>query len=179
MCFGIPADCLLQANSLSLARLAAPLFEQPAALFKTSFRYIRLSNEYGLVKQNSRPINVGIVDLMAFRWPVTALASIAHRIAGVMLFVGIAFLLFAFDTSLSGEEGFEAIKSMMVSPIGKIITWGLLSALAYHFVAGIKHLLMDTGMGETLEGGIFAARATLFFSAILIAVAAIWVFQGG
>lgn len=127
------------------------------------------------MKQDSRPINVGIVDLLAFGWPITAIASITHRIAGVVLFVGVAFMLYALDTSLASEEGFESLKAMMTTPIGKFITWGLLAALAYHFVAGIKHLLMDTGMGETLEGGVFAARLTLFFSAILIALAAIWV----
>lgn len=127
------------------------------------------------MKENSRPINVGIGDLMGFAWPITAIASITHRIAGVVLFVGIGFGLFALQVSLSSETGFEGLKSMITSPLGKFITWGLLSALAYHFVAGIKHLIMDTGVGETLEGGIFAARASLFFSALLIALAALWV----
>ena len=127
------------------------------------------------MKQNSRPINVGIGDLASFKWPITAVTSIAHRVAGVVLFVGVAFMLFALDISLSGEEGFIGLKEMMVSPLGKFITWGLLSALAYHFVAGIKHLLMDLGVGETLEGGQFASKLTLFFSAVLIALAAIWV----
>lgn len=127
------------------------------------------------MKQNSRPINVGMGDLMAFRWPLTAVASITHRIAGAVLFVGVAFMLYALQVSLSGEEGFEALKTMITSPLGKFITWGILSALAYHLVAGIKHFFMDMGMGETLEGGKFAAQLTLFFSAILIALAAIWV----
>lgn len=127
------------------------------------------------MKQSSRPINVGIGDLMAFAWPIAALASIAHRIAGVVLFVGVAFMLYALQLSLSNEAGFETLKGLMTSPLGKFITWGILSALAYHFVAGIKHLIMDTGIGETLEGGRFAAQLTIFFSAILIALAAIWV----
>jgi succinate dehydrogenase / fumarate reductase cytochrome b subunit len=127
------------------------------------------------VKHNSRPINVGIGDLASFKWPITALSSITHRVAGVVLFIGVAFMLYALDLSLSSEEGFISLKEMMVSPVGKIITWGLLSALAYHFVAGIKHLLMDMGVGETLEGAQFAAKTTLFFSAVLIALAAIWV----
>jgi succinate dehydrogenase / fumarate reductase cytochrome b subunit len=127
------------------------------------------------VKHNSRPINVGIGDLASFKWPITALSSITHRVAGVVLFIGVAFMLYALDLSLSSEEGFISLKEMMVSPVGKIITWGLLSALAYHFVAGIKHLLMDMGVGETLEGAQFAAKLTLLFSAALIALAAIWV----
>jgi succinate dehydrogenase / fumarate reductase cytochrome b subunit len=127
------------------------------------------------VKHNSRPINVGIGDLASFKWPITALSSITHRVAGVVLFIGVAFMLYALDLSLSSEEGFISLKEMMVSPVGKIITWGLLSALAYHFVAGIKHLLMDMGFGETLEGAQFAAKVTLFFSAALVVLAAIWV----
>jgi|TARA_B110000093_G_scaffold121494_1_gene130227 succinate dehydrogenase / fumarate reductase cytochrome b subunit len=127
------------------------------------------------VKQNSRPINVGIGDLLSFKWPVTAISSITHRVAGVLLFIGVAFMLYALDLSLSSEQEFIALKEMMVSPLGKMITWGLLSALGYHFVAGIKHLLMDMGVGETLEGAQFAAKTTLFFSAVLIALAAIWV----
>lgn len=127
------------------------------------------------MKQNSRPINVGIGDLMGFAWPITAIASITHRVAGVVLFIGIGFALFALEVSLTDELAFGSLKAMITSPLGKLITWGLLSALAYHFVAGIKHLIMDTGVGETLEGGIFAARVTIFFSAILIVLAAIWV----
>jgi succinate dehydrogenase / fumarate reductase cytochrome b subunit len=127
------------------------------------------------VKQNSRPINVGIGDLMAFKWPITAVTSITHRVAGVVLFIGVGFFLFALDMSLSSEAGFKSLQAMMSSPPGKFITWGLLSALAYHFVAGIKHLLMDAGVGETLEGGKFAAQVTIFLSVILIALAAIWV----
>jgi succinate dehydrogenase / fumarate reductase cytochrome b subunit len=127
------------------------------------------------VKQNSRPINVGIGDLVSFKWPITAITSITHRVAGVALFIGVAFMLYALDLSLSSEQEFISLKEMMVSPLGKMITWGLLSALGYHFVAGIKHLLMDMGVGETLEGAQFAAKTTLFFSAVLIALAAIWV----
>ncbi|MBL4679689.1 MAG: succinate dehydrogenase, cytochrome b556 subunit [Pseudomonadales bacterium] len=115
---------------------------------------------------------------MAFAWPITALASIVHRIAGVVLFVGVGFGLYALDISLSSESGFEAIKGMIKSPFGMFVTWGLLAALAYHFVAGIKHLLMDWGVGETLEGSKFAAKVVLLFSAILISLAAIWVIQG-
>ena len=128
------------------------------------------------MKQDSRPINVGMTDLMSFRWPVTAIVSIAHRIAGGVLFAGIAVMLFALDMSLSSEAGFESLKAMMLAPVGKLITWALLSALAYHLVAGVRHLFMDLGFGETLEGGVFSARLTLFFSAILIVLAAIWVY---
>ena len=130
------------------------------------------------MKNDHRPINVDPSDLMAFAWPITALASILHLVAGVILFVGIAFGLYALEISLSSSEGFEMLKGMMKSPFGMFVTWGLLSALAYHFVAGIKHLLLDFGIAETLEGSRFAAKVTILFSVILIALAGVWVIQG-
>jgi succinate dehydrogenase / fumarate reductase cytochrome b subunit len=130
------------------------------------------------VKNNKRPINVGILDLLVFRWPITALASISHRVAGVGLFVGIALILYALQMSLASEESFNHLKSFMTSsPIGMVITIALLAALVFHFVAGIKHLLLDLGVGESLEGGTFAAKIVFLFSAVLILLAALWVIQ--
>ena len=129
------------------------------------------------MNDDKRPINVGISDLMVFSWPITAISSISHRIAGMVLFAGIAFMLYALEISLSSAEGFDQVKMALASPVGMIITIGLLAALAFHFVAGIKHLLLDLGIGETLEGGIFAARIVFLLSAVLIFLAAIWVVQ--
>jgi succinate dehydrogenase / fumarate reductase cytochrome b subunit len=115
---------------------------------------------------------------MAFAWPLAAITSIMHRIAGVVLFVGIAFGLYALDMSLSSAAGFDALKGMLNSPVGMLVNWGILSALAYHFVAGIKHLLLDMEFADTLEGSKLAAQATLFISAVLISLAGVWVIQG-
>ena len=127
------------------------------------------------MKRDQRPINVGIGDLLQFRWPVIALASISHRIAGVVLFVGLAVLLYALEVSLSSEAGFETVKTWMNSAVGKVITWGLLSALAYHLVAGVKHLILDGSDAESLLAATWAARITLAVSAILMGLAAYWV----
>ena len=129
------------------------------------------------MSNDHRPINVDPSDLMAFAWPITAIASILHRVAGVVLFVGIAFGLYALDISLSSEAGFEMLKGLIKSPLGMFITWGLLAALAYHFVAGIKHLLLDFGVAETLEGSVFGARLTLLAGVGLIFLAGVWVLQ--
>ena len=130
------------------------------------------------VKNDPRPVNVNPSDVMSFAWPLAALASITHRIAGVILFVGIAFGLYALDLSLSSAAGFDVLKGLMNSPFGMFVTWGLLSALAYHFVAGIKHLLLDMEIADTIEGSKFAARVTFLVSAVLIFLAGIWVIQG-
>lgn len=126
-----------------------------------------------------RPTNVYPADLLfSFSWPITALASITHRMFGVVLFVGVAFGLYGLELSLSSEEGFATLKSMIKSPFGMFVTWGLLAALAFHFVAGLKHLLMDAGIGETLEGSRLAAQLTFLFSVVLMVLAAVWVLKG-
>ena len=45
------------------------------------------------MKQDKRPINVGIGDLLQFRWPIIALASISHRIARVVLIDGLGLVV--------------------------------------------------------------------------------------
>jgi succinate dehydrogenase / fumarate reductase cytochrome b subunit len=119
-----------------------------------------------------RPINL---DLTKFSFPLPALTSITHRVAGVILFVGIIFLLCALGSSLESAESFAATKQAMTTGFGSFITWGLLSALAYHFTAGVKHLLMDLGIGETKESGFYAAIFTIIASGILIILAGVWV----
>ncbi|MEX2489352.1 MAG: succinate dehydrogenase, cytochrome b556 subunit [Pseudomonadales bacterium] len=126
------------------------------------------------MKNDSRPVNL---DLTKFAFPIHALTSITHRIAGVALFVAVAFGLYALDRSLASETGFEQIAGLMVSPVGKLITWLILSALAFHFIAGIRHMLMDMDVAESLEGGRFGARVTFLLSSIVILVAGSWVLQ--
>lgn len=126
------------------------------------------------MNNDSRPVNL---DLTKFAFPITSIVSITHRVAGVVLFVGVALLLYALGMSLESQESFEELRRQMATPLGKFITWGLLSALAYHLVAGIKHYLLDLGMGETLEGAVFASRTTLLLAVILIGLMAVWVFQ--
>ena len=121
---------------------------------------------------SKRPVNL---DLTTIRLPLPAYASILHRISGVILFVGIAFLLYGLDLSLSSPRGFEQLTECLQSPVAKFITWGLLTGLGYHFVAGIKHLLMDAGLGEGKESGTFAAKVTLILAVLLSALAGVWV----
>ena len=123
--------------------------------------------------QKQRPVNL---DLTAFKFPVTAISSIIHRITGVILFVGVALLLAALDQSLTSEQSFNALKECLANPLVKLITWGVVSALLYHLVAGIRHMLMDLGIGESLESGILGAKAVIGISVVLIILAgvAIW-----
>ena len=121
---------------------------------------------------SKRPVNL---DISTIQLPLSALTSITHRISGVILFAGIAVLLWIFDTSLSGPQGFEQVSQTMQGPFARFIIWGILSALAYHMVAGVKHLLLDAGIGESREGGPQVARAVVVVSVILIALLGVWI----
>ncbi|EMV9186075.1 succinate dehydrogenase, cytochrome b556 subunit [Escherichia coli] len=121
---------------------------------------------------SKRPVNL---DLRTIQLPITAYTSILHRISGVILFVGIAVLLFALDRSLASEDSFEQVKACLTHPLVKLVIWGLLSALLYHLVAGIRHLIMDAGIGETLEGGKRGSKIVIAVAVVLIVLAGVWV----
>ena len=120
----------------------------------------------------NRPVNL---DLGTIALPLPAKASILHRVSGVALVVAVAVLLYLFDLSLSGEAGFARAAELLATTPAKLVIWGVLAALIYHCVAGVKHLLMDLGIGETLQGGITAARITFAVAAVLIVLAGVWV----
>jgi succinate dehydrogenase / fumarate reductase cytochrome b subunit len=89
--------------------------------------------------------------------------------------VGIAIMLYALGKSLGSEEGFEQVKACLNSVLAKLVVWALLSALLYHLVAGIRHLVMDAGVGETLEGGKRGSKIVIAVSAVLIVLAGVWI----
>lgn len=119
-----------------------------------------------------RPVNL---DLSTFRFPITAIASILHRITGVVLFFGSFILLALLGLSLDSEAGFADTLSLLDNGFVAFIVWGVLAALAYHFVAGLKHLFMDMGYGETLESGPLFAKVSLAVAGVLIVLAGVWV----
>ncbi|MGH1472605.1 MAG: succinate dehydrogenase, cytochrome b556 subunit [Cellvibrionaceae bacterium] len=121
---------------------------------------------------DKRPVNL---DLTTVSFPLTALVSITHRISGVILFAGIAVLLWGLQASLQSEESFLELKNQLTNPICQFILWSTLAALAYHLIAGLRHLIMDFGVGETLEGGKRGAQIAIFLAVVLIILAGLWV----
>lgn len=108
------------------------------------------------------------------RFPMPAIVSILHRISGVFLFLLIPFILWALSLSLESSQQFEQMILFLTSPLSKFIIWVLLSAFIYHFVAGIRHLLLDIGIGEELRSGTLGAYLTLGLSVGLIILSGIW-----
>ena len=117
--------------------------------------------------RDTRPVNL---DLGTINLPVTAYASITHRVTGVLMFFSSFLLLWALDQSLASEASFKAVATVLSSPLAKVISWGIASVLTYHALAGIKHLIMDAGIGETMRGGVLGARIVFLLAAVAAAL---------
>ncbi|AIU87820.1 MULTISPECIES: succinate dehydrogenase cytochrome b556 subunit [Pectobacterium] len=123
--------------------------------------------------KKQRPVNL---ELQTIQFPVTAIASILHRVSGVITFVAVGILLWLLGTSLSSEEGFLRAAEIMDSFIVKFIVWGILVALAYHIVGGIRHLLMDFGyIEEDLAAGKRSANISFIITVVLSILAGVLV----
>lgn len=114
----------------------------------------------------ARPSPV-FLNLLRIRFPVGAIASIAHRVAGVLLFLALPPLALGLDASLRSEAGFEALREVFAGPwrglLGLVLVW----AAAHHLLAGIRHLLMDVGFGSGLAQARASARAVLVVALVL------------
>jgi succinate dehydrogenase / fumarate reductase cytochrome b subunit len=121
--------------------------------------------------KDPRPINL---NLFTVRFPIPAIVSILHRISGVILFLIIPFLIWGLNLSLTSFQDYENLRDFLTTPLMKFILWGVLAAFIYHMIAGIRHLFMDMGIGESLKGGRFGAKLTLVISLILIVLVGIW-----
>ena len=119
-----------------------------------------------------RPKNLNILTI---RLPVPAIVSILHRISGIVLFLSIPLVLWGFNLSLSSAEDFDSVHQFFATPLSKFIIWCILAPFIYHFVAGIRHLLMDVHIGEELKSGRLTAFLTMIISALLIVLAGIWI----
>lgn len=121
--------------------------------------------------KKKRPVNL---NLFTIRFPLPAIISILHRISGFALFLFIPFLLWLLHTSLASVEQFANLQQLLTAVPAKIILILLIASLFYHLFAGIRHLLMDAQIGETLKGANLGAILTLIFSAICTVIVGYW-----
>jgi len=92
----------------------------------------------------SRPV---FLNLLQIRLPVAAIMSIAHRAAGLLLFLAIPFLLALLSLALSGEDGFRQVLALWQQPSMQVVLFIMLWALTHHFLAGMRYLVIDVHLG--------------------------------
>jgi len=122
--------------------------------------------------KDTRPVNL---DLTTIKFPLAAITSILHRISGIGLFLGVGILLYFLKLSLSSEAGFNRALQLLDSSLIKVLMWMILMAVFYHLIAGLKHLLLDIGIGESKEGANTGATIVLLLFVIAAAAGGVWV----
>jgi len=116
------------------------------------------------MSSHSRPV---FLNLLQIRLPVAGIMSIAHRAAGVLLFLSIPFLAALLSVALSGQAGFLQAQTLLKQPIMQVTLFLLLWALSHHFLAGIRYLLIDVHLGVQAPRYRQTAWAVLIFSPVL------------
>ena len=104
-----------------------------------------------MANNDSRPVDI---QFGKFSWPVTAIASITHRISAVIIWVGLGIGLATLYFANQSEASFDLVVLTLQSNfLAQFVAWGLLSAFGYYCMGTIKHLLQDMGYCEEFASG--------------------------
>lgn len=124
----------------------------------------------GVSRPRPKYLSLGAI-LFGIRLPLPAWVSILHRMSGVLLFVSGAWALYLLDVSLESESGFEEARMALRHPVLVIAGLVLLWALFHHFLAGVRFLLLDLGIGVEKKSARHTAGAVLAASLAATALA--------
>lgn len=94
--------------------------------------------------QVERPLSP---HLQVYRLPLTAIASITHRITGVGLGFGTVLLAWWLIAAASGPDAYAGFQWFIGSIVGLILLFGFTWALMFHLLNGLRHLFWDAGWG--------------------------------
>ena len=110
--------------------------------------------------------------LQIYRWPVTMLTSIVHRLTGLANIAGALLLTAWLVAAAHGPDTFGMMREVLSSIWGKIVLFGLSASLIYHLLNGIRHLAWDTGAGLSVP----ASRTTgyLVIAGTIVLTIGIW-----
>lgn len=117
-----------------------------------------------------RPKNL---NLFTIQFPIPAIVSILHRVSGAFLFLLIPFVLWGLSYSLT-DSGYDGLQFWLGKFYVKFLFWLLFIPFCFHLIAGIRHLLSDIHIGDTLIMGRKTAFLTFIISAVLILLAGVW-----
>ena len=116
------------------------------------------------------------LNLLKIQLPIAGVSSILHRISAVGIFV----LLLPFSVVLvlasNSEEGFSTASYLLSFNSIKVLLVLLLTGFTYHYISGIRHLVMDFGYWQTLNAGKISAILTIALSGLisLILLVVVW-----
>jgi succinate dehydrogenase / fumarate reductase, cytochrome b subunit len=120
--------------------------------------------------EKRRPISP---HLQIYRPMLTMMMSIAHRITGAALYLGMLLLAWFLIAASIGGGTFETAAFCFNSIPGKLILFGFTWALFHHLLGGMRHIIWDAGYGFEAKEREWLAQATLFGGIGLTAL--VWV----
>lgn len=112
--------------------------------------------------------------LQIYRWQMTMVMSIVHRITGVGLYFGTLILAVWLMAAASGPGPYQAVTGVLTSWPGLVVLFGYSWALIHHLLGGLRHFVWDFGYGLGKPARDQLAVGNLVLSIIL--TVALWAF---
>ena len=117
--------------------------------------------------ENKRPLSPHI---QIYRWHVSSLVSISHRITGIINIIAITLICLWVSLIFISENNYEMINLFLSSKIGKFIILGLTWSFSFQILSEIRHLIMDLGYGFELKTSKITGLIVIFGSLILTVI---------
>ena len=115
--------------------------------------------------------------LQIYRWHISALISITHRISGVINLAALILIFFWLIILSFGESDYELFLLMMNSFFGKFVLIGFTWSMSYHLLSGIRHLAWDLGYGFEIKTANISGVIVIISSLVLTII--FWLFAKG
>ena len=117
--------------------------------------------------ENKAPLSPHI---QIYKWHISSLVSISHRITGIINIIGITFICLLASLLVFGENNYEIINSFLISSIGKFTILGLTWSFSFQVLSEIRHLIMDLGYGFELKITKITGLVVIFGSIFLTVI---------
>ena len=114
--------------------------------------------------ENKEPLSPHI---QIYRWHVSSLVSISHRITGIINIIAITLICLWASLLLFGESKYETIDFFLSSYFGKFVILGLTWSFLFQILSEIRHLIMDLGYGFEIRTTKITGLVVIFGSIIL------------
>ena len=105
--------------------------------------------------------------LQIYRWHISSLLSIVHRISGVINLIALILIFFWLLFLSFGESSYELFLILINSFFGKFILVGFTWSMSFHLLSGIRHLFWDFGYGFEIKTANISGVIVIIFSLAL------------
>jgi len=114
--------------------------------------------------ENRNPLSPHI---QIYRWHISSLVSISHRITGIINIVAITLICIWTASLILGDTNYDFINSFLTSIFGKFIVIGLAWSFSFQILSEVRHLLMDMGYGFEFQTTRIRGLGVIFGSILL------------